>query len=184
MVIILQLWVWFCAQNCTEHSRWGCTSAEYSGTVTSLSICLCCVWWDRMGLAPCSLLLSSCWPAPLGPFLQPFLSPFILLFVQPAAWRMNDSGQVSKALSNTQKLMYGPEASWCGLAYFIFFRTNILWHRCYLKLWSHSPVTLGSCYFWSVFLIQHVRNNLWMLLIKTETQGMWLHALACGRKKS
>lgn len=165
-----------------------------AGQLPPLSIWLCCVWCTPeckshllswlLGHPACSLLLSSCWSAPPDHFLQPLLSPFVLLFVQPAALRMNSTGQVSKAMSNTQKLMYDPEASWCGLAYFIFFRTNFLWHRCYLKLRSHSPVTLGSCYFWSVFLIQSVRNYLWMLLIKTETQGMWLHAHARGRKKS
>lgn len=41
--------------------------------------------------------------------------------------------------------------SWSLLAYFVFFGTNFLWHRCYLKLRSHSPVTLGTCCFWSVF---------------------------------
>lgn len=176
MIVILQLWVWFYAQNCT--SRWGCTNDGYSGTVTSfVHLTVLCLMHSRMGLPSwlpghptCSLLLGSF--APSDPFLQLVLSQFILLFVQPAAWRMDDAGQVSKALSNTQKLMYGPEASWCGLAYFIFFRTYFLWHRCYLKLRSHSLVILGSCYFWHVFLIQNVRNNLWMLLIKTETQGM------------
>lgn len=35
---------------------------------------------------------------------------------------MNDSGQLSKAMFNTQELIYGPEASWCGLAHIHIFQ--------------------------------------------------------------
>lgn len=55
----------------------------------------------------------------------------------------------------------------------VFFRTNSLWHGCYLELGSSPPVTLGSCYFQNAFLIQSVRNNLWRLFLKTDTQGMY-----------
>lgn len=184
MVIILHLWVWFCAQNCT--SRWGCTNAEYSGTVTSfVHLAVLCLMHPRVGFALLGVLPAhSCWDLvdqhPQLPFCSQFFPHlyFSLCSLLLEGWMIfGTSPRLCQTLRN-------PEASWCGLAYFIFFRANFLWHRCYLKLRSHSPVTLGSCCFWSVFLIQSVRNNLWVLLIKTEIQAMWLHALSRGRKKS